>query len=143
MLASETLNTTHQYLYGRVIGIYHVDVVHTETAIHSQHIEFLHVRFFEVDSEYEGGFNSRRFHRLKFMDANDPDAFSFVDPARVIRGAHIIPAFAHSTTDEFIADSIARKYTDAYAHKRDWKYYYVNMLVSLSSSSLRLTYISY
>lgn len=141
MLASRTSNTTHQYLYGRVIGIYHVDVVHPETAAHSQRIEFLHVRFFEIDDEYEGGFNSRQFHRLKFNDANDPDAFGFVDPARVIRGAHIIPAFAHSTTEEFPQHSIARIYTDAYARKRDWKYYYVNMLVSLSCSSLQSTYI--
>ena len=140
MLASGTSNTTHQYLYGRVIGIYHVYVLHAETAAHSQCIEFLHVQFFELDDQYEGGFNSRRFHRLNFIDANDRDAFGFVDPARVIRGAHIIPAFAHSTTEEFIPHSIARIYTDAYAHKRDWNYCYVNMLVSLSSSSLRSAY---
>jgi hypothetical protein len=145
MLAPETSNTSpsHQYLYGRVIGIYHVDVLHSETAPHSHRVEFLHVRFFELDSEYEGGFNSRRFHRLNFIDANDPDAFNFVDPARVIRGAHIIPVFAHSTTDELLPDSgsVTRIYTDAYASKRDWKYYYVNMLVSLSSSTLlRSTY---
>jgi hypothetical protein len=136
MLASETSNTTHQYLYGRVIGIYHVEVMHAETAAPSQRIEFLHVRFFELDDGYEGGINSWRFHRLKFIDADDPDAFGFVDPARVIRGAHIIPAFAHSTTEEYLPHSIARMYTDAYARKRDWNYYYVNMLVSLSSGSL-------
>jgi hypothetical protein len=136
MLASGASYITNQYFFGRVIGIYHVDVVHVATAPQSQRIEFLHVRFFEPDNEYEGGFNLRRFPRIKFIDAYDPDAFGFVDPARVIRGAHIIPAFAHSTTDEFIPDSIARIYTDAYARKRDWKYYYVNMLVRLSSSSL-------
>ena len=122
-------NTSHPYLYGRVIGIYHVDVVHADTAPDSQRIEFLHVRFFQLDDKHEGGFNSRRFYRVNFLEADDPDAFGLVDPARVIRGTHIIPAFAHSTTDRSITDSISRVYTDAYAHDKDWRYYYINMSV--------------
>lgn len=117
----------HPYLYGRIIGIYHVDITHSRLRPHAQRIEFLHVRFFQLDKKFHGGFKSRRFHRLSFGDAEDSDAFGFVDPARVIRGIHIIPAFAHSTTDELLGKSIARVYTDADAVGVDWKYYYVNM----------------
>ena len=44
-----------------------------------------------------------------------------------IRGIHIIPAFAYSTTDELLGESIAQVYTDVDAAGSDWKYYYVNM----------------
>ena len=117
----------HPYLYGRVIGIYHVDIIHANLSPHSQRIEFLHVRFFQVDEGFQGGFKSRRFYRLSFAKADDAGAFGFVDPARVIRGIHIIPAFAYPITDELLGESIARVYTDVDAAGSDWKYYYVNM----------------
>lgn len=117
----------HPYLYGRVIGIYHVDIIHADLSPHSRRIDFLHVRFFQIDEGFQGGFKSRRFYRLSFVKADDADAFGFVDPARVIRGIHIIPAFAYSTTDELLGESIARVYTDVDVAGSDWKYYYVNM----------------
>jgi hypothetical protein len=118
----------HPYLYGRVIGIYHVDIIHANLSPQSQHIEFLHVRFFQVDEGFQGGFKSHRFYRLSFSNSDNADVFGFVDPARVIRGIHIIPAFAYSTTDELLeGGSIARVYTDVEAAGSDYKYYYVNM----------------
>ena len=70
---------------------------------------------------------SRRFYCLSFAEADDVGAFGFIDPARVIWGIHIIPAFAYSTTDELLEESIAWVYTDVDAAGSDWKYYYVNM----------------
>ncbi|KAG2051385.1 hypothetical protein BDR06DRAFT_889937, partial [Suillus hirtellus] len=32
--------------------------------------------------------------KVAFVDESDPDAFGFLDPGQVIRGAHLIPAFA-------------------------------------------------
>ena len=128
MLAPQSDQESHPYLYARVIGIYHMDVIHTNTSPYPQRVEFLHVRFFLVDKEFQGGFTSRRYHRLNFANSDDQDAFGFVDPARVIRGIHLIPAFAHSTTvDELLGGSIARVYTDSDSPGEDWKYYYVNM----------------
>ena len=82
--ASDSPRLRHPYLYGRVIGIYHVDIIHANLSPHSQRIEFLHVRFFQVDEGFRGGFKSRRLHRLSFAKGNDAGAFGFVDPARVI-----------------------------------------------------------
>ena len=51
-------------------------------------------------------------------------AFGFVDPAEVIHGIHLSPAFAHKKTDELLEPSIAwpQKNVD-----EGWRYFYVNM----------------
>ncbi|KAF8235256.1 hypothetical protein L208DRAFT_1257852, partial [Tricholoma matsutake] len=51
-------------------------------------------------------------------------AFGFLDPADVIRGVHMIPAFAYGTTSEFLGPSIARQQCE---NDEDWVYYYVSM----------------
>jgi hypothetical protein len=58
------------------------------------------------------------------VDAEDPDAFGFLDPKDVLRGAHLIPAFAHGKTDELLGASIARL---PHEEDEDWQYYYINM----------------
>ena len=82
--SSPQSQSPHPYLYGQVIGIYHVDIIHANLSPHSQCIEFLHVRFFQVDEDFQGSFKSRRFYRLSFAEADDVGAFGFIDPARVI-----------------------------------------------------------
>ncbi|KAK1233320.1 hypothetical protein PQX77_003527 [Marasmius sp. AFHP31] len=74
-----------------------------------------------------------RLPRLYFPNANDADAFDFIDPARVIRAAHIIPAFDYNTTNDLLRhDSMARLYEEydegQYVKEdQDYRYYYVNM----------------
>jgi hypothetical protein len=53
----------HPYWYGRVIGVYHIEVRHTgplskQSSI--QHLEVLHIHWFEVDCSYLAGFKARR-----------------------------------------------------------------------------------
>lgn len=80
--------------------------------------------------------------KLGFIDANDPEAFGFLDPSSVIRGCHIEPAFISGTTDQFlIGPSIARQDRDG---DMDYFCYYVNMYVivlSLVSYSNIFTHI--
>ncbi|KIJ32462.1 hypothetical protein M422DRAFT_265630 [Sphaerobolus stellatus SS14] len=85
--------------------------------------EFLWVRWFGCDPTWESGFKYCRLDRVGFVPQEDPDAFGFLDPAAVLRGAHLIPAFAHGQTIKLCAPSIARE------DDGDWEYYYVNRFV--------------
>ena len=71
-------------------------------------MDLLWVRWFGRELGYASGWDTRRLHRLGFIPHDQPDAFGFLDPADVIRGIHLIPAFAHG-------------------HDEEWVYYYVNM----------------
>ena len=60
-----------------------------------------------------------RLDRVGFDEGSD--AFGFVDPAIVIRAAHLIPAFAHGRDRQGLRESIAQN-----DKAGDWSYYYVN-----------------
>jgi hypothetical protein len=57
----------------------------------------------------------------------------FVDPSRVIRAAHILPAFKYGRTDIYLGPSIARipqaegRDGEDLADDEDWTFYYVGM----------------
>ncbi|KAF7327131.1 hypothetical protein MKEN_00289800 [Mycena kentingensis (nom. inval.)] len=60
-------------------------------------------------------------------DSPDSEAFGFIDPNVLVRGAHIIPAFDLAQTDELLPPSVlARPLSDEH---QDWMYYYVNGVV--------------
>ncbi|KAJ7858960.1 hypothetical protein B0H14DRAFT_3447001 [Mycena olivaceomarginata] len=52
-------------------------------------------------------------------------AYGFLDPDEVIRGSHLIPAFAHGPTDPVTYTTLARKGDEF----DDWRYHYVNFFV--------------
>ena len=126
----------HPYWYARVLGIYHAEVRHDRpNAVSSdiQVLEFLWVRWFGQDADYNAGSTGHHLYRVGFVpddpiDLNDPTqvsgAFGFIDPAEVIRGIHLIPAFAYGKTDGLLGPSIARPLQD---NDHDWQYFYVNM----------------
>ncbi|KAK1217968.1 hypothetical protein PQX77_019354 [Marasmius sp. AFHP31] len=125
MTLADTPVESHPYLYGRVLGIYHADIFYLAQHPHQQKVR--------ERMEFLFGWKHKRLPRLYFPDANDPGAFDFVDPARVIRASHIIPAFEYNTTDELLSsDSMARLYEEYDEGKyvledQDYRYYYVNM----------------
>lgn len=122
------------YWYGRIIAIFHVEVIHRErntvNAVNdSQRLEVLWVRWFGADSNYRSGWSRRRLHRIGFIPEDDErgwaDAFGFLNPSEIIRGVHLIPAFHFGQTDELLPyDSVARH---PQQESKDWIYYYVNM----------------
>jgi hypothetical protein len=61
------------------------------------------------------------------------DAFGFIDPASVIRGAHLIPGFAYGPTNDYLGPSFIRQDPEFEgAQHADWRYFYVNMYVCFS-----------
>src|ERR1700722_17608570 len=87
--------TIHQFLYARVLGVYHVNVIYTGPDMLDyapRKVYFLWVRWFD----YIGKATTWRDHRLdslRFPPMASNSAFGFVDPKDVLRGCHIVPAF--------------------------------------------------
>lgn len=75
-----------------------------------------------------GGFNATTqsplqlapFNPFVFFSGSGGEAFGFVDPAHIIRGCHLIPAFSHGRTDEYLPPSIVRD------PEGDWRVFYAN-----------------
>lgn len=119
----------HPYWYGRIIGVFHAEVRHvgpTSVDYTPRRMDFLWVRWYGQDSNFASGIKAKRLPRVGFLDGNDAGAFGFVDPNELIRGAHLIPAFAHGQTNDMLPKSIARQ-----ADEKDLDYakYYVGMYV--------------
>jgi hypothetical protein len=128
--------SSHPYWYGRIVGIFHALIRHVGPRSKSteiQRVDFLWVRWFGRDLSHKGGWQARRLHRLGFIHGEESDAFSFLDPDEIIRGAHLIPAFAHGVTDELLGPSIARQDDEG---DKDWRYFYVGMYVHESYEML-------
>ena len=117
----------HPYWYAHVLLIFHVKIWHVgpqAKSAESQHLNILFVRWFGHDLK-KGGWKTQRLHRLRFIEGNDGEAFGFIDPSRVIRGVHLMPAFAYGTTSDLLGPSkVARPYQ---AVDKDWACYYVGM----------------
>lgn len=119
--------TAHPYWYGRIVGIFHAYIRHTGTAsitFDAQQVNFLWVRWYRRDLSYHSGFRAKRLHRLGFIDSTDDGAFGFLDPNEIIRAVHLIPAFTHGKTTEFLGPSIARQPKE---NDEDWQLFYINM----------------
>jgi hypothetical protein len=65
--------------------------------------------------------------KIGFVESNDEYAFTFLDPAQVIRGTHIIPVFAEGRTTSLlpVTKSIARILNPE--DEDDWLNFYINM----------------
>ena len=117
----------HPYWYARVLDVFHARVLHVgkdSKSSEPQRMEFMLVRWFGRDTTRPGGWGARRLHRIGFVDA-ESNPFGFVDPARILRAVHLIPAFAHLETTDLLGPSkVARRWSD---DNDDWRYYYVNM----------------
>nr|GAT54741.1 predicted protein [Mycena chlorophos] len=123
----------HRFWYGEIIGVYHtyvalaVGAAGPRAAPHFQRVQVLWVRWFQRDKSHRCGLELKRFPRVRYMPHTSADAFGFLDPQDVVRGAHLIPAFQHGRTDEYLPfKSIARRKS---AGDEDWTFYYANMVV--------------
>lgn len=124
------------YWYARVLGVYHARVFFPNSRT-PKRMDFLFVRWFGRDPEWVGGPHSLRLDRIGFVPYDSPDPFGFVDPANVIRGCHLIPAFALGKTVDLLPPSFARDSLEG-----DWVNYYVMryvVIVPYCSSNIELT----
>ncbi|KAG2060000.1 hypothetical protein BDR06DRAFT_967528 [Suillus hirtellus] len=130
MVLSGEASPSHPYWYARVLGIYRIDtwikgVCRTE----KHHLEVLYVRWLAplISSDYESGIQHARLPKLVFVEESDHDAFGFLNPGQVIRGAHLIPAFTSGRGVSSLC------YGKSLAHPKeeltDWEAYYVRIFV--------------
>lgn len=120
-------SATHPYQYARVLGIYHVNLIYNEPTTHQYQIrrmEFLWIRHFELIQNVPvgRGWSSGRLDQLRFRRIEQADAFGFVDPARVLRGCHLIPNFFLGKCRSDAATAVS----SCAQNVHDWVGYYAN-----------------
>lgn len=129
-------NAGHPYLYGRVVGIYHVNIIYNGPGMkgyEAMRFDFLYVRWFQLDKSGQSNCARKplRLDRLSFPPMAGRASLGFLDPSLVLRSCHLIPAYSFGKAR---ADGIgiSKMLKDA----KDWKYYYVNRLVIFPPYSL-------
>ncbi|KIJ07244.1 hypothetical protein PAXINDRAFT_31848, partial [Paxillus involutus ATCC 200175] len=71
-----------------------------------------------------------RVSRVGFVPEDDELSFGFVDPSDVVRGIHLIPAFAYGRTPALLSGPLVARATSGEQGKHDdWRLYYVNQFV--------------
>ena len=119
------------YWYARVLGVYHANVWAENSLIpgarNARCMSFLWVRWFGDEPGYRSGFRQAHLPKIGFVESTDEFAFSFVDPANVVRGCHLIPAFNAGRSADLLPwpHSIARRLNPEEID--DWLNFYVNM----------------
>jgi hypothetical protein len=128
---SET-NNALPFWYARVLKIYHADVwtSHPDVRDHSTHsMNFLWVRWFGSEPGYNWGFSRALLPKIGFVEWNDPFAFTFLDPAHVVRGCHLIPAFAEGRTSTLLPEGKSAGRVLMAEETDDWLNFFVGMCV--------------
>ena len=114
----------HQFMYARVLGVYHADVIYTRPGMQNfeaRSFQMLWVRWYEVvNSETRSsGWDSSTLDMLRFPPLHQDNSFGFVDPEVVLRGCHILPAFDKGMRESNV--NVSRSAKD----KKDYLLYYV------------------
>jgi hypothetical protein len=116
----------HRFIYGKVIGIYHVNVIYIGAGFVDYtpiRMEFLWVRWYELMDQVSS-WDTATLDRVSFPSLTDEHSFDFLDPTDVLRGSHIIPAF-NSCKRHPDGSGMSALAGD----KHDWRAYYINRYV--------------
>ena len=89
----------HPYWYAKVLRIFHVNVRRLGS-METERMEFLWVHWFGCDLDHEGGFETRRLHRIGLTDSKDPTSYEFINPSDVLRAVHLIPSFSSNQANQ-------------------------------------------
>ena len=127
-LSREEDHNHHPFWYCQLLKAFHIEVHYCPGGIScsKETLEVLWVRWLGVDPDHKWGFRQCALPKVGFVpEQGDSPAFGFLDPSLVIRGCHLIPAFADSCTDKLLrrGQSVARLHGET----DDWAGYYVNM----------------
>lgn len=117
-----------RFLYAQVLGIFHANIVYTGPGMadyNARRVEFMWVRWFEYDNPKPFNWDDLKLDSVHFPPMAMSDAFGFVDPDRVLRSCHIIPAFAEGKA-RLDGIGLSRCARDA----DDWTKYYINRSVA-------------
>jgi hypothetical protein len=113
----------HRYLYGKVLGIYHVNVIYIGKGMIDYtplRMEFLWIRWYEPINQ-RSTWETSSLDRLTFPPLLHEHSFDFLDPADVLRGCHIIPRFSSCVKH---VDGLGMSVNAG--DKDDWCQYFVN-----------------
>lgn len=125
--ADESGLQEHPFWYCRIIKIFSLNVRYVPSAAHTyskmHHMHVLWIRWFGRDLSIPAGIRKRHLHTVGFVPAGDEAAFGFLDPAHILRGIHLIPAFSQGKTNELLGPSSIRRPLD---EGTDWQLYYIN-----------------
>ena len=91
-------------------------------------MDFLWVQWFGMEpGRYRHGFWYARLLKIGYVESTDKYAFTFLDPAQVIHGTHIIPAFSEGRSSALL--SVTKSVTRGLNPEEndDWLNFYVNM----------------
>ena len=109
------------YRYARVLGTFHANVMCVGQGMvdyNATRMEFLWVRWYEPVGLHG---TAQRLDRLRFSPLSDDDSFGFIAPDDVLRGCHILPAFAQGRRHPS-GKGLSLLAKDG----TDWKEYFVN-----------------
>jgi hypothetical protein len=126
-LADGSSPTSHRFLYARVLGAYHANVIYGGPGVQdykARRFEFLWVRWYEIIDPESSGWRNHTLDSVRFPPLHDDDSFGFVDPINVLRGCHILPAFSKGKRNKAGVD-VSRCAKDS----EDYELYYVGRYV--------------
>ena len=89
-------SNSHRFLYARVLGAYHANVIYTGPGMHDyepHRFNFLWVQWFEVVNPASSGWEASKLDSVCFPPLSEEASLGLVDPKDVLHGCHIIPAF--------------------------------------------------
>ena len=112
----------HHFMYARVLGVYHADVIYTGPGMQNfeaRSFQMLWVRWYEVVDPGPSGWDSLTLDMLRFPPLHQDNSFGFVDPEVVLRGCHILPAFDKGKRESNVNVSCSAK------DNKDYLLYYV------------------
>jgi hypothetical protein len=108
----------HPYVYARVLGVFHANVIYTSSAASDYlpiRLNFLWVRWFRTVTP--GMWDSHQLEQISFPPMADKNSFGFLDPKEVVRSCHIIPKFASGKVySDGIGLSLCSRDSDDYRH---------------------------
>lgn len=142
LLADETHDSDHanphHFLYARVLGAYHTNVIYTGPGMRdyeARRLDFLWVRWYEVVDPQSSGWDNLMLDSVHFPPMREDDAFGFIDPKDVLRTCHILPNFAKGKRHANGA-GVSRCAKDS----TDYKRYYIGRWVQLPNSVSALNF---
>jgi hypothetical protein len=117
-------NSVQPFRYARVLGIFHVNAIYVGPGMvnyQPHRLEFLWVRWYRNIGTIGTGWQARKLDRIQFPSLSEDDSFGFLDPSNVLRGCHVVPAFAKRKLH-----SDNRGLSHCAQDASDWVEYYVN-----------------
>ena len=123
-------NDISPFWYAHVLKIFHADVwtSHLDVRDKSIHrMNILWVRWFGLEPGYNWGFSHACLPKIGFVEWNDPFAFTFLDPAHVVQGCHLIPTFAEGHTSTLLPEGKSAARVLVAEETDDWLNFYVGV----------------